>query len=53
MTWVVQILLTDQTYVLHGPFNSLENAERYAREYVEHNPRVGSQVMALHRPHGR
>jgi len=51
MQWVVQILLNDRTFVLHGPFVKLPDAMAYATRYVERNPRVGTEVLALHIPH--
>lgn len=51
LQWVVAILLTDKTEVLHGPFNTVRAAEKYAADYVEVNPKVGSEVRGLHRPH--
>lgn len=50
MNWVVQIMLNEVVFVLHGPFASVDVAQEYARAYAALNPLVGTQVLGLHKP---
>jgi hypothetical protein len=48
--YVVRILLSETSWMLAGPFMARQSAEQYAERYVRKNPKVGTEVHAVHQP---